>query len=136
MFGSLDVSTSALVAQRIRLNIISQNLANQNTVFDAAGNYNPYRRKFPIFEVGDPSTGSDMGVHVSDIVDDNAPFNKVYVGPDHPLADADGFMMTPNVDPMIEMANAMEASRAYEANITAAEATKSMLNSAADRLSA
>lgn len=132
MFGSLDISTSALVAQRTRLNVIASNLANQNTVFDAEGNYSPYRRKFAVFAAGIPgaANGSDAGVHVRDIMEDDAPFKKIQVGVGNPLADKDGFMEVPNIDPMTEMVNALEATRAYEANITAAEATKSMMNSA------
>ena len=130
MFGSFDISTSALVAQRTRLNVISANMANQHSVFDADGNYDPYRRRIPVFAPGDPSTGSDQGVHVQEILYDQAPFRKVEVGIGHPLADEEGFMDMPNVDPMIEMANALEASRAYEANVTVVEATKAMVNSA------
>ncbi|MFA7236633.1 MAG: flagellar basal body rod protein FlgC [Phycisphaeraceae bacterium] len=130
MFGSLDISTSALVAQRTRLNVIASNLANQHTVFDAEGNYSPYRRKFAVFAAGDPANGNDAGVHVRDIMEDDAPFRKIQVGVGNPLADKDGFMEVPNIDPMTEMVNALEATRAYEANITAAEATKSMMNSA------
>ena len=130
MYGALDISTSALVAQRTRLNVISANMANQHSVFDADGNYAPYRRRIPVFAPGDPDRGNAMGVHVQEILFDAAPFKKVHVGAGHPLADADGYINTPNIDPMIEMANALEASRAYEANVTVVEATKSMINSA------
>jgi len=130
VFGSFDISTSALVAQRTRLNVISANMANQHSVFDAEGNYDPYRRRIPVFAPGDPATGSDHGVHVKQIMLDDSPFRKVHVGAGHPLADEDGFLDMPNVDPMIEMANALEASRAYEANVTVVEATKAMANSA------
>ncbi|MBI1369506.1 MAG: flagellar basal body rod protein FlgC [Planctomycetes bacterium] len=129
MFGALDVSTSALIAQRTRLNTISANLANQNSILDAKGNYAPYQRRIPIFAAGDPATGSDLGVHVKEIELDPAPFQKKYQ-PGSPYADKDGYVNYPNVDPAIEMVNALEASRAYEANITAAESTKSMMNSA------
>jgi flagellar basal-body rod protein FlgC len=128
MFGALDISTSALAAQRTRLDTISGNLANQHTAFDADGNYAPYRRRIPVFAAGDPSSGSELGVHVREIMTDDAPFRKVEVGRGHPLADEEGFMKMPNVDPTVEMINAIEASRAYEANITAAETTKSMMN--------
>ena len=130
MFGALDISTSGLVAQRTRLNVISQNLANQHTVFDAEGNYAPYRRRIPVFAPGDPQTGSSEGVHVREVLLDDAPFRKQFVGEGHPLADEQGYMNLPNVEPTMEMINALEASRAYEANITAAEVTKTMLNSA------
>lgn len=130
MFTSLDISTSALVAQRTRLNAISQNLANQYTTHDAQGNYAPYRRRITVFAPGDPSTGSEQGVHVREILEDPGDFRKVYEGPDHPLADKDGYVHYPNVHPAYEMVNALEASRAYEANITAVEATKAMANAA------
>lgn len=125
MFGAMDVSTSALVAQRTRMDVISANLANQDTIYDADGNYSPYRRQIAVFAPGDPSTGSDHGVHVREILYDDAPFRREYM-PGHPEADADGYIEKPNVDSTMEMINALEASRAYEANITAADATKAM----------
>ncbi|MDH3583581.1 MAG: flagellar basal body rod protein FlgC [Phycisphaerae bacterium] len=130
MFGSLDVSASALTAHRTRLNVIAQNLANQHTTHDAKGNYQPYRRRIPVLASGDPAHGSAAGVHVRDVMLDASAFRKVHVGTGHPDADADGMLNMPNVNPVIEMVNALEASRAYEANITAAEATKGMLNAA------
>lgn len=126
MFGLLDISTSALVAQRTRLNVISANLANQNTLYDADGNYAPFHRRIPVFAVGDPATDSDRGVHVKEILFDRAPLRKVY-DPGHPNADGAGYVAYPNIDPAIEMINALEAARIYEANITAAEATKNMM---------
>ena len=126
MFGSLDVSTSGLVAQRTRMNVISANLANSNSIYNAQGEYDPYRRRIPIFAPGDPSSGSERGVHVKEIALDDAPLRKVRM-PGHPEADAQGYIEKPNVSSSMEMVNALEASRAYEANITAAQATKSML---------
>jgi flagellar basal-body rod protein FlgC len=128
MFGSLDISTSGLVAQRTRLEVISANLANKDAILDAKGNYAPFRRRIAVFSQGDPATGKNQGVHVSRIDKDPAPFRKAYE-PGHPYADAQGYVSYPNVEPAIETINAMEAMRAYEANITAAEATKSMLSS-------
>ncbi len=133
MFGAYDISASALVAQRTRMDVISSNLANQHTVFNERGEFEPFRRRIPVFATGDPSSGSARGVHVREIMLDDAPFQKIEVGKGHPLADEDGFMEMPNIDPMMEMVNAMEASRAYEANITVVEATKAM-GSAALRL--
>jgi len=130
MIGALDISTSGLIAQRTRLNVISNNLANQFSVFDADGNQEPYRRRIPVFAPGNPDSGSKAGVHVREVIEDQAPLKAIFVGKEHPLADDKGYMHTPNVDPTIEMANALEASRAYEANITAVEVTKSMLNAA------
>ncbi len=129
MFGSLDISTSALVAQRTRLNVISANLANRFSTHDADGNYAPFRRRIPVFAAGDPVSGSEMGVHLKEIELDDSPFRRVHE-PGHPDADAEGYLEYPNIDPAMEMVNAMEANRAYEANITAVEATKNMVNSA------
>jgi flagellar basal-body rod protein FlgC len=129
MFGALDISTSGMVAQRTRLNAVSANLANRFSTHDAEGNYAPYRRRVPVLATGDPATGSEAGVHVREIRFDASPFRKVHE-PGHPDADAEGYVSYPNIDPAMEMVNALEASRAYEANITAAEATKSMYNSA------
>ena len=126
MFGALDISTSALVAQRTRLEVISANLANAHSIEDAKGNHAPFRRRVAMFRPGDPTTGSARGVHVAKIGLDDGPLKRKYE-PGHKHADADGYVAYPNIDPAMEMINALEASRAYEANITAAEATKSML---------
>lgn len=126
MFGSLDISVSALVAQRSRLNTIASNLANSNAIYDANGNYAPFRRRIAVFAPGDPATGNEQGVHLKEILLDQSPLRRVH-DPTHPEADADGYVEYPNVDPAIEMINAIEAMRAYEANITAAEATKNMI---------
>jgi flagellar basal-body rod protein FlgC len=126
MFGVLDTSTSALVAQRVRLETIAVNLANANSIYDAKGNYAPYRRRVPVFAPGDPATGKAAGVHVARILIDDSPLRPVYE-PGHPHADANGYVYYPNIDPTMEQINALEASRAYEANIVAAEATKSMM---------
>jgi len=128
MFGSLDVSTSALIAQRTRMNIIASNIAKADAIEDEAGNYAPYRRRAPIFAVGDPAMGNRDGVHVSEIEIDQSELRKKWE-PTHKFADEQGYVYYPNVDSTTEMINALEASRAYEANITAAEMTKSMLQS-------
>lgn len=129
MFGALDTSTSALVANRQRLEVISANMANRNTIEDADGNYSPFRRRLAILAPGDPKSGSKSGVHVKEIMLDDAPFQKRFE-PGHPFADADGYVNYPNIEPANELINAVEVSRAYEANITAAEATKTMMRSA------
>ena len=126
MFGSLDISASALVAQRTRLEVIAANMANKESVLDADGNYAPYRRRFAVFAPGDPTSGSDAGVHVKEIMLDMSDFQRK-LEPGSPVADADGYVNYPNIDSAMEMINALEASRAYEANITVAEATKSIL---------
>ncbi len=131
MFGSLDISTSALVAQRTRLDAIAGNVANAFTPADPNGQSSPYQRRVAVFASGNPAAGRDApGVHVSKIVKDSAPPNYRYE-PGHPLAIKDGkwkgYVAYPNVDLSIEMINALEATRAYEANITVMGATKSML---------
>ncbi|MCE9592229.1 MAG: flagellar basal body rod protein FlgC [Planctomycetes bacterium] len=128
MFGSLDISISALVAQRQRMETISANIANADAITDAKGNYNPFRRRIAVFAQGDPATGSDRGVHLQDIQLDQSPLRKVF-DPSSRFADADGYVGMPNVDVVTEQINAMEAQRAYEANITMAETTKSMMSS-------
>ncbi len=127
MYGSLDISTSGLVAQRTRLNIVAANVANARNILNAQGEYDPYRRRFAVFGSGDPTSGSAQGVHVADIRIDEGPLRPV-LEPGSPYADEDGYVYYPNVDPVIEQMNAMEAARAYEANISALEATKSMFS--------
>jgi flagellar basal-body rod protein FlgC len=145
MFGVLDVSTSALVAQRINLDTIAGNLANMNATRDADGNPNPYRRRVALLATGDAS-GSDQGggsrsgrlgdrapgVHVAEIVEDPAPFRLVH-DPNHPDAirsgPNQGYVRLPNVDLSTEMINALWASRIYEANATVMEVTKDMMES-------
>lgn len=133
MYGSLDITTSGLVAQRTRLDIVSNNLLNRNTILNADGEYEPYRRQAAVFAEGDPATGSKEGVHVAQILRDDAPLQPRFE-PESPYADAEGYVYYPNVDPIREQTNAMEALRAYEANITVAEATKSMMSVALQML--
>lgn len=128
MYGSLDISTSALVAQRTRLNVISANIANREVLVNAQGQYAPYQRRIALLAAGDPASGRAEGVHVADIVTDDTLLYRYE--PDSRFANADGYVGYPNVDPVKEMVNAMEASRSYEANIAAIEATKSMINAA------
>ncbi len=125
MFHTLDISTSALIAQRTRHEVLASNIANKDTIKGPDGEYAPFRRRIPIFAPGDPSTGSANGVHVQEIMLDDAPLRQVF-DPGHPFANADGYVSYPNIDTTHELVNAMEASRAYEANITVAESTKTM----------
>lgn len=127
MYGTFDALTSGLVAQRKRMDVISANILNRNTLLNEAGEYAPYRRQFLELAPGDPSSGSPMGVHVANIVTDMSPFEMRYE-PGSPFADVDGYVAYPNVNPVIEQMNAMEVARAYEANIAAIEATKSMVS--------
>ncbi len=129
MYNSLDISVSGMVAQRTRINTIAANLANQNTILDANGDPNPYKRRFSIFAPGDGVGG--MGVHVRSIeLDQGAP--KLKWDPSSPYARPEGtpdagYVYTPNIDPITEQIDALEAQRAYEANVQAAEAAKSMM---------
>ena len=131
MFGALDISTSALIAQRIRLDTIAGNIANAQTTIRDDGEQGPYKRRFPLFSPGDGRGGP--GVHVKEIREDPSVPKMVYE-PGHPHAiqtgRMKGYVAYPNVDPSTEMINAMLASRAYEANITVMEMTKSMQSSA------
>ena len=129
MFGALDTSTSGLVANRIRMETVAANVANANSITDKNGENNPFRRRIAILAQGDPSSGSSNGVHVQEIMLDRSPFQKKF-DPNNPLADADGYIKTPNINPIYEQVNALEIARAYEANIQAAEATKAMMQSA------
>ena len=134
LFGALDISSSGLIAQRQRMTAIAGNIANIETLLNAEGKYEPYQRRMPVFSPGDPSTGSGQGVHVSNILLDDGPLQMRYE-PDSPWADEKGYVGYPDISLVIEQMNAMEASRAYEANITVAEATKSMYSIALEILS-
>ncbi|NLX13308.1 MAG: flagellar basal body rod protein FlgC [Phycisphaerales bacterium] len=130
MFGSLDISTSALVAQRIRMDTIAGNIANASATRRADGQPGPFKRRMALFAAGDGRGGP--GVRVSAIREDESPGRMVYQ-PGHPDAIASGpnrgYVEYPNVDLATEMVNAMLASRAYEANISAMSMTKDMLSS-------
>ncbi len=129
------ISASALDAQRTRLNVISSNLANVQSTRTPEGG--PYRRKDVVFSstpvhgafdealAASKTSEAFQGVQVSDVVLDSRPLRKTYE-PHHPDADATGYVDYPNVDMMEETVSMMTALRAYEANVTALNATKSM----------
>ena len=125
MLNALDTSASALTAQRLRMDTVAQNLANLNTTRQADGSKVPYRRQVAVFQP--QTTDGRPGVSVAEIRPDPAPFRRVY-DPGHPDANADGFVEMPNVDLAVETVNMMDASRAYEANVTMIETTKAMMN--------
>ena len=134
---SLDAAASGLSAQRLRMDIISQNISNINTTRTENGQ--PYRRKIVLFEDRNQNKpfykylsenakskiSDTQGVRVSRIVEDPSPFKRVYE-PGHPDADEDGYVNMPNVDLVTEMINMISASRAYEANVTSVNTIKSM----------
>lgn len=135
-FRSINVSASGLTAERLRMDIISKNIANAETTRTSAGT--PYRRQMPIFMEQKSSSFSDVlseakgqyvsgnGVEVAAIKEDTSDFKRIY-NPGHPDADAEGYVLMPNVDVVTEMINLISASRGYEANVTAMNATKSMV---------
>lgn len=133
MFGSLDISTSGMVAHRQWTESIAANLANQNSVFNADGEYEPYRAKRVEFKTGD-DRGNVGGVHVSEIVESKAPHRKIW-DPASPYADPNGYREVPNISPEIEQMNMLIATRAYEANVRAAQATKTMMQETLSLLS-
>ncbi len=133
LFNSLRISASGLTAERLRLDVIADNLANVNTTRTAAGG--PYRRKVAVLEER-PNGFADLlgiqnasrmggGVRVAAIAEDTSPLPRVY-NPGHPDADADGYVLMPNVNVVTEMVDMITATRAYEANVTAMNAAKQM----------
>jgi flagellar basal-body rod protein FlgC len=136
LFTALDVNASGLAAQRKRVEVSSSNLANSQTTRTEEGG--PYRRKDVVFQtssfqesLGAAMGGGVEGVEVSDVVNDPRPFDRRYE-PGHPDADKDGYVSYPNVNVMEEMANLVEASRSYEANIAAIGIVKTMINRTLD----
>jgi len=128
MFDLLDMGASGLTAQRIRLDTIAGNIANTNTTHDANGKPNPYRRRFVIFAAGQAGDKSKAGVHVESVQTDKSPLSRRY-DPGNPDADKSGYVLYPNVDLTVEFVNGLEASRAYEADVTMMDTAKSMFNS-------
>lgn len=158
--SDFDISGYGLSAQRFRMNVISSNIANANTTRTAEGG--PYRRKEVIFKAIDfdkqlnntinskndllqnenPLDDPDapdfpkpalMSVIVDKVVRDDKDF-KLKFDPNHPDADAKGYIMLPNINPVIEMADLIEATRAYQANVSAFQSAKTIANSAIDML--
>jgi flagellar basal-body rod protein FlgC len=133
MYGSLDISTSGLVANRVRMDVISANIAGANSIVNENGEYEPFRRRIALLGAGDPANKSSAGVHVASIELDQSELVKKFE-PGSLFADADGYVGYPNVNIVTEQMNAMEAARSYEANIMAIEATKSMMSVALQML--
>ncbi len=124
MFSALDISTSGLVAQRIRMNALSSNIANVSTTHNERGDRVPYQAKYVIFETDDSiGTNGAAGVRVSSVVTDQSE-PRLKHEPNHPDADENGYVAYPNVNMMFQFTNALEAARAYEANLGALEITK------------
>lgn len=141
LFNAMNVSASGLTAQRMRMDIISQNLANVDTTRGPDG---PFRRRAVVFQEITPESSFSTilrnrlginranmplsaGVRVHSIIEDDSPGPLVF-DPSHPDANADGYVERPNVNSIIEMVNMISAHRSYEANITAMNTTRAMIN--------
>ncbi|MGG4038017.1 flagellar basal body rod protein FlgC [Heyndrickxia ginsengihumi] len=139
MFSSMNITSSALSAQRLRMDVISSNIANADTTRSTLvnGKWQPYKRKQVVLE-SNPTSFSSMfqsalgsaqngnGVKVAQITEDNSPFKEVY-NPADPDADKNGYVQMPNVDILNETVDMMSATRSYEANVTAMDSSKDML---------
>lgn len=130
MIRALDISTSALVAQRTRLNAVSGNIANISSLTDENGEANPYRERQVVFQTDETiSTDGGSGVKVSEIKLSDAEPNYRYQ-PKHPLAIKEGkwkgYVAYPNIDLTTQMVDALETTRAYEANVGVMEITKNL----------
>jgi flagellar basal-body rod protein FlgC len=140
IFQGLDTTASALTAQRLRMDVISSNMANVDTTRAKLvnGQWQPYRRKLVVMEPNEGTFSTYLqaamnsrssvgnGVKVAKIIEDKTPFKLVY-DPTHPDANRDGYVQLPNVDPLKEMVDLISATRSYEANVTVFNATKGML---------
>jgi flagellar basal-body rod protein FlgC len=140
IFHGFNTTASALTAQRLRMDVVSSNMANVDSTRGrfVNGQWEPYRRKMVVMQPNENRFSTHLskamgrtkqpgnGVKVSRIIEDQTPFKLVYQ-PDHPDANAEGYVQLPNVDPLKEMVDMMSATRSYEANVTALNATKNML---------
>lgn len=136
IFTSFDINASGMTAERYRMDIISENVANANTTRTEDGT--PYRRKVVTFAEKETQTPfsrvlnkardnySGKGVKVSSVVEDEWTEMKMVYDPAHPDADENGYVLYPNVNIITEMTNLIDASRAYEANATAFTASKAI----------
>lgn len=124
--SATDVAVEGIRAQRIRMNIIANNIANAQTTRTPEGG--PFRRQLAIFKaenLGQQFNDEKFGITVDRIVDDRSPFQQVY-DPAHPDANEDGIVLFPNVNLSIEMINLLSAQRAYEANVDVITSGKRM----------
>ena len=123
-----DIAGSALSAQNQRLNLVASNLANVDAVSSSADK--TYRSRQPVFQTlldqANPRA-SAQGVRMAGVVESQAPLQKEYA-PNHPMADADGFVYKPNVNPVEEMANMISATRAYQSNVEVVNSARQMIS--------
>lgn len=142
IFHSMNNTASALSAQRLRMDVVSSNMANVDSTRAnyVNGEWQPYKRKSVVLQPKEgqfanflnvamnksDSQSVGNGVKVSKIIEDDTPFKLVY-NPEHPDANADGYVELPNVDPLREMVDLISATRSYEANVTVFNASKGMM---------
>ena len=132
LLKTMRISSAGMQAQGTRLRVISENIANASSLPQSPGQL-PYRRKVITFKnTLDRTIGLDT-VKTDRIIDDKSPFSKRF-DPNHPAADQEGYIQTPNVNSMIEMMDMREAQRSYEANLNVIKSSKSMLSSTIDIL--
>lgn len=122
MFRTIDIITSGLVAQRERLNTISENIANVNTTRDAEGNVAPFQRRLVNFSA--ENTGQAASGVVIEVEKDTTTPPRMVYEPGHPDANPEGYVSYPNINLVTEFVNALEASRAYEANVVSFTTTQ------------
>lgn len=127
IFSGMRISASALSAERLRMDVVSSNIANMKTTRTSEGG--AYRRKVPVFEENYDKKLGMLGVKSVAIEEDKSPLRKLYE-PNNPDADAQGYVEYPNVDILVEMTDLMTASRSYESNIDTLNAQKSMISKA------
>ncbi|PJK17037.1 flagellar basal body rod protein FlgC [Chryseomicrobium excrementi] len=134
LFGGMNASASGLTVNRLRMDVVSANIANAETTRGSLvdGEWVPYRRKVVELESFEQRLHTAMGtrsvttgVTVDRIKGDKTPFQQVF-DPEHPDANEAGYVLMPNVDPLKEMVDLMSATRSYEANVTAFNASKGM----------
>ena len=131
LISSLHVASTALHAQSLRLNTVASNMANADSTVDTYGR--PYRSKQVVFRsVPMEEIGAD-GVEVMSIVESEAPGRRTYE-PEHPQADAQGFVTYPNVNAIEEMVNMISASRSYQMNLEAMNAARELMQRSLDIL--
>ncbi len=130
LFDAIDISSSGMTAQQLRVDVISNNIANANTTRTEEGG--PYRREIPIFAERFERTANGSvgkGVEVVKIAKDHSPFQKIF-DPSNPDAGPDGYVKMPNVNVLREMVDLMAAQRTYESNATVISNVKAMASSA------
>ena len=127
MFPGLDISTTGMVAQRVRLNAISSNMANMSTTRNELGQPEAYQPRYVVFKTEEtPRTDAGaVGVNVSAVETDQRPPRLKYQ-PGHPDANTEGYVAYPDIDMTVEFVDALEATRAYEANVGVFEITKNL----------